>query len=419
MPVTIASTPTLGVPQRPLRRSATTFVVAGICGGLATRLGVKARTVRVLFSLLALFLGLGVLLYAFVWLFLTRSGESESIGKRLFGKKKEFEVFLLSLTLVVVLAVGLRSLRLHFVGPYAWSLILSAVISLVIWRGASSDERTQLNALIGETPYIGAASARGWRSVWLRVLPGVLFVVVGFAIMGHIRGVWRSAIPELIGAAALLFGVLILFAPWWLQTVRELTSERRDRVRAEERAAMVAHIHDSVLQTLTLIERVAGNESDVRRLARAQERELRQWLFDPEGAAAADTHPTFAALVAGIENDIENDYGVRVELVVVGDCEPDDKIIALVAAGREAAINAAKWSGAPSISIYAEVEPSAVSLFVRDTGRGFDPDAVASDRQGIALSIRQRVALIGGDATIRSAVGAGTDVQLVLARQSA
>jgi signal transduction histidine kinase len=162
-----------------------------------------------------------------------------------------------------------------------------------------------------------------------------------------------------------------------------------------------------------LIERAAGDEAAVIRLARTQERELRQWLFSPEGAGDASS---FLSDLRALEDEIENDYGVRVELVVVGDCVSDERVTALVAAGREAAINAARWSGTELISIYAEVEGTTLSLFVRDRGSGFDPETVPNDRQGIALSIRQRVTQRGGTVTLKSALGEGTEVQLSLAR---
>jgi signal transduction histidine kinase len=239
-------------------------------------------------------------------------------------------------------------------------------------------------------------------------------VYFGLHTLNHIGGFWGQTGSAIFGTAVLVVGVLVLFAPWWLQNVRELTSERRERVRIEERASMVAHLHDSVLQTLTLIERAAANESDVVRLARNQERELRQWLFSPDTLTNAST--SFVGLVGAIEHDVENDYGVRVELVTVGDCVPDERVTALVAAGREAAINAAKWSEAASVSIFTEVEPSSISLFVRDRGVGFDLDAISADRQGIALSIRQRMSNLGGEAFINTAVGSGTEVQLVMPR---
>jgi signal transduction histidine kinase len=252
----------------------------------------------------------------------------------------------------------------------------------------------------------------------VRVVPGIILVVVGLNILNQIGGIWGAAVPALLGALVLVGGLLILLTPWWLQNVRDLSSERRQRVRMQERTAIMGHLHDSVLQTLTLIERCAANEADVVRLARAQERELRLWLFSPElfeAAGAAST--SLVAMVGAIEHEIESDYGIRVELVTVGDCAPDEDVVALVAAGREAAINAAKWSGAPSISIYAEVGADDISIFVRDTGKGFDVDAVPSDRRGIAVSIKQRIQDHGGGSMIRSTPGAGAEVELVLRRR--
>ena len=218
-----------------------------------------------------------------------------------------------------------------------------------------------------------------------------------------------------MAAVAILGGVLVLFAPWWLATLNDLTGEREARVRVEERAKVAAHLHDSVLQTLTLIERAAGDEAAVVRLARTQERELRQWLFDPNYAGDGDTS-SFSSMLRSLEDEIENDYGVRVELVVVGDCAATDAVTALVAAGREAAINAARWSGAEFISIYGEVEPTTIGLFVRDLGCGFDVDAVPGDRRGITLSIRQRIDQHGGTAVVKSIVGAGTEIELTVPR---
>jgi signal transduction histidine kinase len=432
MPVTISPKPKLGVPLRPLRRSSTDGILGGICAGIAVRMGVRERTIRIVFSISAFVFGLGLLLYMALWLFMARSGEHQSIGQRISHQRRETEILLLAVIVVLGIALSVHSIAFHHGGPlrhgwffqgnssFVWAILLSAVAILAIWRGTSSEERVHLQGLVNAAPVVGKASSRGWKAVALRVIPGVILVVVGLRIMNRIGGVWGAAVPALIGAMVLLFGVFVLLAPWWLQMVRDLSSERRERVRIEERASMVAHIHDSVLQTLTLIERAAGSEVDVVRLARAQERELRQWLFDPNFDRDSKKAPeSFAALLATIERDVENDYGVKVELVVVGDCSADENVRALVAAGREAAINAAKWSGASIISIFGEVEPAALSLFVRDTGSGFDLASVASDRQGIALSIRQRMSQHGGEATINTTIGTGTEVQLRLARSVA
>ncbi len=418
MPVTIANRPTLGVPQKPLRRSSKEAVLGGVAEGYAVRLGLKERTVRILFSLSALVAGLGVLAYITLWLFLPRSGEDQSIAQRLASKRREKQFLLLVPVVALVLLFGL-DLSLRIGGVFTWTVVLSLLGAFGVWRGSSPDERVHLQEFVSAAPIIGAASARGWKSVFVRVVPGIVLVVVGLNILNHFGGIWGGAVPALIGAMILVGGLSVLLMPWWLHTVRDLSVERRQRVRMEERSAIMAHIHDSVLQTLTLIERSAANESDVVRLARSQERELRQWLFNPELFTTSAGRPTsFAALVRTIEDEIENDYGVKVELVTVGDCEADGAVVALVAAGREAAINAAKWSEAAAISIFAEVNSDELSMFVRDTGKGFDVNTIPSDRHGIEISIRQRMRQHGGVAKIRSTLSTGTEVQLGLPRNA-
>ena len=417
MPVTTANKPTLGVPQRPLRRSNTDYILGGVCGGLAIRFGVRERTIRILFSLSALLVGLGVLAYVATWFLMVRSGEDESIAQRLNKNRRESQTLILVAVLIVAGLLALHAFRFHGVTGIEWTLLFSLAGLVAIWRGISTDERSKLEGVISATPILGSATAKGWKAITVRVVLGVALVVLGFKYLGQVGGIWGGAVPALVGTFVLVLGALILLAPWWLQTVRDLAGERRERVRVEERAAMVAHIHDSVLQTLTLIERAAGNEADVVRLARAQERELRQWLFNPDSIGDDSRSTSFAGLVSRIEADIEHDYGVKVELVMVGDCPVDERVSALANAGREAAVNAAKWSGATMVSIFAEVETDTISMFVRDTGIGFDTTTtVASDRQGIALSIKQRMNQHGGYATIRSTPGSGTEVQLILPR---
>ena len=180
---------------------------------------------------------------------------------------------------------------------------------------------------------------------------------------------------------------------------------------------MAAHVHDSVLQTLALIQRSADDPQHVVQLARAQERELRAWLFEgrPPGTIAADA-TMLAEGITALQHQVEADHGIAVQVVVVGDCVLTDPLRALLDASREATVNAAKWSGAPEVSLYAEVEPAAVMLFVRDRGRGFDLDEVAEDRRGIAESISARVLRQGGRAIVRTSPGEGTEVELSMFR---
>ena len=414
MSITTSSHAVVGTPLRPLRRGRDNCILGGVCGGFATRLGIKERNIRVMFALLTLIFGFGILLYMTFWLVLTRSGEEHSIIQQIFQNRREAQLVLVAFIATLILIITLQTTGTQTSDGFGWPLLLSGFASFAVWRGASIDERNHLTEFFNSAPLIGGAFSKSRKGFVLRLVVGAALIFVGLHQLHHIGGFWGSAGSAIVGTAVLVIGVLVLFAPWWLQNVRELTSERRERVRIEERARMVAHLHDSVLQTLTLIERAAANESDVVRLARNQERELRQWLFSPETSTDAPT--SFVGLVGAIEHDVENDYGVRVELVTVGDCVPDDRVVTLVAAGREAAINAAKWSEAASVSIFTEVEPTTISIFVRDRGVGFNLDAIPADRQGIALSIRQRMGQLGGETFINTAVGSGTEVQLVMPR---
>ncbi|HEY5103552.1 MAG TPA: PspC domain-containing protein [Acidimicrobiales bacterium] len=418
MAITTAPHAIIGTPQRPFRRGVGNAILGGVCGGLAIRLGVRERTVRVIFSLLALISGLGLLLYMLLWLTLPRSGEGHVIAQRILGKRRELHRTLLGFIVVLASMIILFRLGIPSFGIYTWPVLLSAAGIVGVWRGSSPDERRHLEDLVKSAPLIRVPPSKSRKNFWLRVLLGSVFIFVGLRSLSHIHGVWGGATPQLFGTLIVIVGVLILLAPWWLETLSELSGERRARVRVEERANVAAHLHDSVLQTLTLIERAAGDETAVVRLARKQERELRQWLFDPNQEDSGAATSTYSSLLHNIENEIESDYGVKVELVIVGDCDASDAVLALIAAGREAAINAARWSGAGSLSIFAEVETNNITLFVRDQGQGFDVDAVPSDRRGIALSIRQRMNQHGGTVSIKSIIGAGSEVQLALPRSS-
>ncbi len=409
--------PLIGVPQRPMTRSTAGALLGGVCAGLAVRLGVRERTVRVFFVVTCLLYGLGTLLYAAAWMFVTRWGEDVSIARRLTRSRRESNLVLVGLLVSLLMLLSLGAFARHGAGVVVWPVLLSAVALIAIWAGSSRDEKARLEELAGAIPVLGAASAHGWRALALRVVPGVIFVILGLRLLSRIGGVVGAAVPAILGGSVLTLGVAILLAPWWLDNVRALSRERRDRIHAEERTKIAAHVHDSVLQTLTLIEKSANNPSDVVRLARSQERELRQWLFAPEHAGTReDANGSFAQQLRHIESDVENDYGVTVELVIVGDCPGDRMVAALSAATREAAINAAKWAKVSRISIFGEVESTSLSVYIRDTGIGFDPSRVANDRQGINQSIVGRIRSFGGDAQIRSQPGAGTEVHLTLSR---
>jgi signal transduction histidine kinase len=271
----------------------------------------------------------------------------------------------------------------------------------------------------------GAGDARRFERLRpLFVAAGISLVILGgfatLAALGDLNSIGRSA----AGAAVLVAGAILLFGPWTARLARNLTDERRQRIRSEERTEMAAHLHDGVLQTLALIQKRAGDDKAVRSLARRQERELRSWLYGgargPGGVPRDDWGQagttTVARLLRQELDDLEDHYAVRFDAVLVGDAPLDDNGKALVAAGREAALNAARHAGVDTVDVYLEVEPDRISLFVRDRGSGFDPAAVPADRRGVADSISARVRRHGGSAEIRSAPGEGTEVELSVPR---
>ena len=240
-------------------------------------------------------------------------------------------------------------------------------------------------------------------------------LVVGAAILFlQANDVLGPARDVVLAVVVILIGLGLILAPWWLRLARTLAAERSARIRSQERAEVAAHLHDSVLQTLTLIQRRAGDAQAVSGLARSQERELRAWL---QGKRRAGAEQSLAGALEAAAAEVEDAHGVTVEVVVVGDSPLDDRAEALVGAAREALVNAAKFAGGDPISLYAEVTGERVHAFVRDRGPGFDLDAVPQDRHGVRESIVGRMERSGGRALVH-ANGTGTEVELVLEREA-
>jgi signal transduction histidine kinase len=345
-------------------------VVAGVCGGIAAALDVDPTLVRLVFALLALAGGAGVLLYLALWAW--TSGRREWLAIAL--------LFLAGLSL------------LHGIGLSGTAVVAVAMIAgglTLIWRQGGS------------------------------LRPGAPFSVVGvaLAVAGAVvlltGGGWSIgfAAPGTVGAA-----LLLVVAPWLWKLALERDAERTARIRTEERADVAARVHDSVLQTLALIQRHAAEPRRVASLARRQERELRTWLYG-DGLAATERETLTGALAAAA-TEIEELHGVRVELASGGDCELSDDLRPLVLAAREAMANAAKFSGADEVDVYAEAGDDAASVFVRDRGSGFDRASVPADRRGIAESIEGRMTRAGGTAAVVSTPGNGTEIELTLPRRA-
>jgi len=385
-----------------------------VAAGVAARTGFDVTVVRTVFVLASLLGGFGAAAYVLAWLLVPADGGDSNIAREALTDRRGIALAAgLGSLLVVVLLIA-SALGAAWLGNLAWPLVISVAGIVLIWRNAPADEQALMRRLAEPLPGLTDGNRRS--GTVLRLSFAALLLAGG--LIALLSGNESIALLRPLGGVALVIAaIVVVLAPWWLRIARDLVVERQARVRAEERADMAAQVHDSVLQTLALIQRRAGEPQQVIQLARAQERELRAWLFDGRAPGSIDRQGmTFAAGVRLIQQEVEAQHRVAVEAVTVGDCELDDDLSALLAAAREATVNAVKWSGAEVVSIFAEVEPAEVSLFVRDRGRGFDPESVPGDRKGLAESVHARMARRGGSAAVRSAQGEGTEVSLTMPR---
>jgi signal transduction histidine kinase len=352
------------MPVPRFERSGRDRIVAGVCGGLAESLGVDPTLVRLVFALLAIAGGAGVLLYLALWVY----GDG--------GRTWLAAALVAGSAALLLLALGLP------LSAVAGATLLVGGLAVVLVRGGSLRP--------------GGSIPR----------PGVVLLVAGAVIFLGTTG--RSG--PFIVPGAIVGALLLVVGPWFWQ----LTSERTKRIRMEERADVAARVHDSVLQTLALVQRHADDPRRVSSLARRQERELRRWLYGsglPEGDSFVDALTDAAA-------DVEELHGVPLEVASAGDVQLDDTLGQVVLAAREAMANAAKFSQAHEIFVYAESSDDEVVVFVRDSGVGFDRAAVDADRRGIRESIERRMARAGGTASVVTTPGEGTEVELKLRRAS-
>ncbi len=384
-------------PRRRLLRRPDHGFVGGVAAGIAEHVRLDPRLVRGLFIALSFAGGLGLALYGAYWIVLPVQPDTTP---RL---PHWLENALAAVAAVVVIVAVGWWLPL---GGLFMPTLLACLGGALIWRQATDTERVRLLRLSRTS--LGADQAE--RTGRLRLAAGAVLVIAGAALV--LRRADFSALRDgLLAMLVTVAGLALLTGPWWIRLVSQLGTERAERIRSQERADIAAHLHDSVLQTLALIQRNAGSPREVSRLARGQERELRTLLYGKrtrEGQLADELRAVAA--------EVEDDYAISVESVVVGDAALDEDLAAVAAATREALVNAAKHAGVESVSLYAEVEPELVSVFVKDRGVGFDPSAVADDRQGVRGSIVARIERHGGEVTVRSSPGQGTDVQIRMKR---
>ncbi|GGY26787.1 ATP-binding protein [Streptomyces omiyaensis] len=404
-------------PVRRLYRSADGRWLGGVARGLAGHLGLPVAWVRAVFAVLVLTEGLGLLLYAVFWIVVPLGVggradprpvfETTEDGRRRLRKPDRGQIVAL-VALAVGAAIFIANLRLDGeTGRYVWPTLLIGVGVVLVWRQADNARRDTWTGRVKH--------GRGFHLV--RGLVGVALVGTGLAVFVVVRGSVAQIGTALTAAVAVLTGIALLAGPWLIRMSQDLSAERTLRIRAQERAEVAAHVHDSVLHTLTLIQRNADDAGEVRRLARAQERELRNWLYKPEGTGRDEEPETLAEAVKRAAAEVEDQHGVPLEVVVVGDCPLDEQLTAQMQAAREAMVNAAKYGGeGGAVQVYAEVEGRTVFVSVRDRGPGFDLDEVPEDRMGVRESIIGRMQRNGGTARLRAVPGGGTEVELEMER---
>ncbi|MET0694001.1 MAG: PspC domain-containing protein [Propionibacteriaceae bacterium] len=397
-------------------------MLGGVTTGLARHLGWPVIVIRVGFVALMTFQFIGVLAYGALWLLMppetaTKAPGLESAsraGMRDVAKPKRRMDWGM---LVALVALGTGLLWIAQVSGLGvsqqvfWPVAFACAGAALVWRQADSARQKEWKAEAGGRVWLAPFVARGGWPALVRVILGLALVGAAFGIVVAQQGSFRQ-LPQVTAMTTLaLAGVAIVVAPWLHRSRSALNEARSAKVRADARADMAAHLHDSVLQTLALIQRQSDDPKAVQQLARRQERELRTWLYGDELSEL-----TLKAALTAAAAEVEDERGIPVEIIVVGDCETSDSVQALVRAAREAMVNAAKHSGADKIDVYAEVDEDQVEVFVRDRGKGFDPDLVDEDRMGVRGSIIDRMARHGGTAQIRSTPGNGTEVRLEITR---
>jgi signal transduction histidine kinase/phage shock protein PspC (stress-responsive transcriptional regulator) len=386
-------------------RSRTNRVIAGVAGGLSERLGVDPILTRIAFVLLTIAGGIGVVVYVVLALITDDASPDLHAPVREPTRRRTFGFALVIAGAMLLL----REVGFWFGDRVVWPVTLAAIGSAVIWaRG--DDDRGRWLSNGGGNPI---EALFGDRSSIPRVLVGGLLVATGMGYALATSDTLATAGSALLAIGVTTAGLVLILGPWILRLYRALTEERRERIRSAERAEMAAHLHDSVLHTLALIQR-ADAPMEVVTLARRQERELRSWLYEEP---APPQQERLKSAVEALASRVEELHAIAVDVVVVGDEPLDERSRAVVLACQEAAVNAARHSGVTTVSVYVEAEPDGITAYVRDEGKGFDPDAVPPDRRGIRDSIRGRIERQGGTVTITSEPGGGTEVAIQLPRE--
>lgn len=375
-------------------------VLLGVAGGFADQHGVDVVVVRAALVVLSFAGGLGIVLYVLGHL-LTETQTADLAPAQAPDQRRNLSVAAIALGAALIMrGTGL------WLGDAVMATIIivtSGVTLLAVFRPetvvVAGGRVTDVSPL--------AAVVRG-RHAKQRVIAGAGLIAIGLVLVGGGGGVSAGLRIGVYATALTILGVSVLLGPWLARAAQEVAEERRQRIRLDERDAMAAHLHDSVLQTLALIQRSAGDPRRTVTLARRQEAELREWLY----GRAADPAAMLSGAVQAMAHEVEDLYDIRIEVVVVGDGAMTTDLVAVIAAVREACVNAAKHSGVDDVSVFVELRTDIVEAFVRDRGVGFDRASVSGDGRGIRQSIEARIERIGGRTSIESSPGSGTEVRL-------
>jgi signal transduction histidine kinase len=404
---------TAGVTPQPLRRDPSQRVLGGVCAGIANRLGVDPLVIRVAFVAAAAAGGVGLALYALAWVAMPAGDSPGPAAPRSAAvpHRGSVEVAAGAGLLLLSVLLAFRELGIWFSDALVWPLVLVAAGGALLWRQSTAAGAPAETAPEEAPPEPGDA-VRERAAIASRTGLGIALVITAGLVFLQTTGALTAARDVLLAVLVAVVVLGVIFAPWILRLVRSLSAERRERIRSQERAEVAAHLHDSVLQTLAMVQRRAADPREVVALARRQERELRAWLSSRPESARGESR--LASALQDAAEEVEAAHGVEVDVVAVGDRALDEKAEALVAAAREAITNAAKFGGAGPVAVYAEVSDDGASVFVRDRGPGFDLAAVPQDRRGVRESIIGRMERHGGSARVTSNPGGGTEVELTL-----
>ncbi|HYM59098.1 MAG TPA: PspC domain-containing protein [Solirubrobacteraceae bacterium] len=390
----------------PLRRDREGGVLGGVCSGLGLRLGVDPLVLRVVFIAASAAGGVGLVAYLLAWALIPAEGPARWSAPRVPGSRESWQVASGIGLIVLSVLLLFREWGLWIGDALVWPVVLAVAGGALLWRESTSAPRA---------PAHGTRALRVGGNALGRAALGAALVVGAGLIFLYLNDALRPARDVLLAVVVVVVALTLILAPWWIRLARGLAEERAERIRSQERAELAAHLHDSVLQTLALMQRRSQDPRTVASLARRQERELRAWL---NGAGAPGERHTLASALHAAASEIEEAHGVPIDVVAVGDCPLDTPAEAVVGAAREALVNAAKFAGEGPVSVYAEAGEDRVQVFVRDRGPGFDPAGVPGDRRGLRESIIGRMQRHGGEAVVHTGAGAGTEVELTLERRS-